>query len=158
MPPGKKYQSVIFLTLCLLMALSLSVEAGNTVRGNRHKVRPAQDADIVITKTFELTDADKDGKITSVEFIQHVKVYSFRQLDQNKDNAITLDEWNVVESGPEGQELFARWDQDLDGKLTLQEFKHTPRGKEVLMRIFRTLDENDDGVLRKDEFDIEEVK
>ena len=158
MSPGKKYRGVILLTLCLCMALSLNAEAGNTVGGKRHKVRPAKDADIVITKTFEQTDVDKDGRITAIEFIEHVKVFSFRQLDQNNNNAITLDEWNAVESGPEGQELFARWDQNLDGKLTLQEFKHTPRGKQVLVNIFRTLDANDDGVLRQDEFDIEEAK
>ena len=119
---------------------------------SRHKVRPAKDADMVIANTFELADLDKDGRITMLEFIDHVKIFSFNRLDANLDQVISVEEWIAVESGPEGQALFARWDQNLDGRLTLEEFKQAPRGRESIVHIFRTLDLNEDGVLTLTEF------
>jgi Ca2+-binding EF-hand superfamily protein len=146
---------IIGIMVCLCVVASASVEA-QTLQKKRHKVRAPKDADIIIGNTFALVDQDHDGKITKVEFFNHIEVFSFRHLDANGDDSISREEWDAVEIGQEGDEMFARIDANKDGKLTLKEFKNAHRRKETIDNVFKTLDTDGDGVLRLSEFDTEE--
>lgn len=152
---GKKKYLVV-ASCCLMLLCAGASSADVRVTETRKKVRAPQEANIVIKNTFDLVDGNNDGKITPTEFVEHVKDFSFQTLDKDKDKLISRGEWNEVESGPEREALFVQCDTNLDGFLTLEEFKDTPSGKETIYNVFRTLDVDGDGVLELEEFDIQE--
>lgn len=118
--------------------------------------RPKRDAEVIVVNTLAFVDQDNDGVVTEVEFFQHVKTHSFRHLDADSDDKVSKAEWLAVETGPEAEELFSRWDKNGDGNLTLKEFKDTPKAKTTLSNLFKTLDADDDGKLSAEELDVEE--
>ncbi|MFT5498561.1 MAG: Ca2+-binding EF-hand superfamily protein [Kiritimatiellia bacterium] len=117
----------------------------------QNKNKPRHDPKIDIITTFELVDMDKDGVIVAEEFFVYVKELSFKQLDTDKNGTISYAEWLVEESGEVGQELFERMDKNKDLKLTRGEFTNTPRMRDVISRLFHTLDRDSDKQLKKDE-------
>jgi Ca2+-binding EF-hand superfamily protein len=140
--------TVIFMGL--LLGISAAVPEVNA-ETNKPAKKSKKDTTATIVETFELIDVDADGTIIADEFFVYVKEVSFQQLDANGDGSISLTEWQVEEAGPVGQELFERMDKNTDQKLTVAEFKNTPRMKEVLHNLFKTLDRNGDHKLHKKE-------
>jgi hypothetical protein len=51
---------------------------------------------------------------------------SFKQMDTNKDGAISKEEWTAAGRREQG---FARFDTNSDGKITLEEMKAAPAGR-----------------------------
>ena len=148
---SQRLRAAVFSGVCLCLAGA--VDAPGQGRKQRYKVRPPKDADLVIVDTFALIDANDDGTITHMEFYDHIKIFSFRRLDADGDGKISRKEWNAVETGKEGAEIFARRDTNSDGALSLREFKGTKRSKNVIENLFKTLDTNADNALALDEFD-----
>ena len=134
----------------------LHAPGGEESPRKRFWFRPKKDAEVIVVNTVALVDQNEDGVLTDVEFFQHVKTHSFRRLDADGDGKISRAEWLAVETGPESEALFSRWDKSGDGNLTLQEFKDTPKAKTTLCNLFRTLDVDGDGTLTTEELDIEE--
>jgi len=144
---------VVGVLFCLL---SLCASAQDGAKRKRFWFRPKKDAEVIAVRTLAFVDQDNDGVVTSAEFYQHVKTYSFKRLDANQDGNVSRMEWLAVETGPEAEGLFQRWDKNGDGLMTLKEFKKTPKAEETIVNLFRTLDVNGDGKLEGSELDIEE--
>jgi Ca2+-binding EF-hand superfamily protein len=144
------------LTAIAVICAGTMAQAASPSKGTRVKARPAKDANIVIANTFALADLDSNGEISSVEFVEHVHVFSFKRLDADQNKSVTSEEWAAAETGPESAAMFAQLDKNSDGRVTLKEFKAKPKGHEPIVRIFSTLDTNEDGVLRLQEFDVKE--
>jgi Ca2+-binding EF-hand superfamily protein len=134
--------------------LSLSASAGDGPKRKRFWFRPKKDAAVIVVRTLAFMDQDKDGAVSSAEFYQHVKTYAFKSLDANKDGQISKLEWQAVETGPEAEALFQRWDRNGDGHLTLKEFRNTPKAQETIVNLFKTLDVDGDGELRASELNV----
>ena len=146
------------LMVAALGASVLGLHAGEQEKKPRKRFwfRQKKDAEVIVVNTLAFVDQDSDGVVTEVEFFQHVKTHSFRRLDANADNKVSKGEWLAVETGPEAEELFGRWDKNGDGNLTLKEFKDTPNAKVTLCDLFRTLDVDGDRKLTADELDVED--
>ena len=88
-------------------------------------------------KIFKLVDKDGDGKISIVEFKNNrmmTSEESFQMVDADGNGFLSLAEFTHNSRNPEAAkalaELFQRLDDDLDGKVTLAEFKTPPaKGK-----------------------------
>ncbi|HEY5894867.1 MAG TPA: hypothetical protein VIT91_16725 [Chthoniobacterales bacterium] len=98
-------------------------------------------------KVYAETDLNHDGKVTAAEFVDHILKVSFTRLDADKDGKITPSEWALVEKGSSAKADFAALDIDKDGAVEVTEFVLNPGKREVLGKIFLTVDPNDDGVL-----------
>lgn len=146
------------LVVTALGASILGLHAADEMKKPRKRFwfRQKKDAEVIVVNTLAFVDQDDDGVVTEVEFFEHVKTYSFRRLDANNDNNVSKAEWLAVETGPQAEELFTRWDKNGDGNLTLKEFKDTPKAKATLCNLFKTLDVDRDGKLSADELDVEE--
>ena len=116
--------------------------------------QPKKDAEVIVIRTLEFMDVNDDGIVTAEEFYNHVKTYSFKQLDADGDGRISRIEWLAVEEGAEAEELFQQWDKNRDGSLTLKEFKDTPMARVTLYNLFKTLDANSDGRLEASELEV----
>ncbi|MEI9896454.1 MAG: EF-hand domain-containing protein [Chthoniobacter sp.] len=102
-------------------------------------------------KLYAEIDQNKDGKLTAKEFADHIIGVSFVLFDTNHDHKIDAKEWAAVEKGLEGEKAFAELDIDKNGVLTFKEYSGNPMSREVLIRIFSTIDPNHDGVLTVEE-------
>jgi len=123
--------------------------------GKRFWFRPKKEAEVIVVNTLAFMDRDKNGVVDGSEFYEHVKTYSFRRLDVDGNGEVSKAEWLAVETGPEGEKLFGRWDKNGDGKLTLGEFKDTPEAKTTIGNLFKTLDVDGDGKLSAGELEAE---
>lgn len=104
-----------------------------------------------LQKMFERDDANKDGKLTREE--TRMPSAFFEKADANKDGALTLAELtNARKNAPadkqakHGPGKGARFDQNSDGKVDLQELRAAAQSQ------FAKLDTNKDGSLTSDEF------
>jgi Ca2+-binding EF-hand superfamily protein len=157
----RKYRPAVYavslaVAVGALISAPWSVEA-QRAPGMRHKAGPADEADIVISNTFHLVDRNHDGQITREEFYHHVKDTSFKRLDADNDQRISSAEWAAVETGKDSAALFAVWDVNADGFLSVTEFKETPQARATMSNLFDTLDTNGDGALTLSEFDVKEA-
>jgi len=98
-------------------------------------------------KLFAEIDRNKDGRVTSQEFANHIIGISFVLFDANQDNRIDAQEWAKTEKGAAGKKSFAALDKNKDGSIDFKEYSGDQVAREVLVKIFLTIDPNDDGVL-----------
>ncbi|MDP8218261.1 MAG: hypothetical protein P9M03_06005, partial [Candidatus Theseobacter exili] len=70
-------------------------------------------------------DANGDGKIVKVEYIDGMKRTTFEKLDKNSDKEITWDEWTQMDNSPDAQKNFQSMDLDNDQKVTYSEFSNS---------------------------------
>lgn len=120
------------------------------------------------TARFNDADRDADGFLTYAEFIPLIPGKRplievrrrFLQADVDKDSLVSLNEWLDLKMGnladtPMKKSKFALADLDGDGLLTPEEFTTTyPRKTPAatILRKFNKEDENDDGLLSRDEW------
>lgn len=144
----------VMAILIVFFSFAQAVDSQGKKSHERFWFQSKKDAEVIVIRTLEFMDVNKDGVVTAEEFYEHVKTYSFKQLDANDDGKVSRDEWLAVEDGPEAEKLFMRWDKNGDGLLTLKEFKNTPKAKVTIYNLFGTLDVNGDGRLEASELEI----
>jgi Ca2+-binding EF-hand superfamily protein len=89
-------------------------------------------------------DTDKDGKISKAEFDAEGSKL-FAKLDENSDGKITESEMPQRHWARFGGKMFDRMDADQDGKVTKAEFEAAGQ------KLFQRMDKNGDGIIEKDE-------
>ena len=104
--------------------------------------------------SFEVLDADKDGKVTQAEMDAH-KTAEFNKADSNGDGLLSADEMLARANskmadrmGDRLKQMIARIDTDKDGMLSQAEMQGMPRGKGM----FAQLDTDGDGAISAEEF------
>lgn len=154
-----KIVSPFILFACLLTTFEAS---GQDDRDKKRK-KPERGGGREATKFLKELDTNGDGSLSWTEFSsgerakrldQEVRRKIFDRLDKNGDGLIGLAE---LAPGPRRRDhpMLRRADTDQDGRISKKEFlANPPFGKadpERLERIFKRLDQNDDGFLdRKD--------
>jgi Ca2+-binding EF-hand superfamily protein len=93
---------------------------------------------------LERVDTDKDGKISKAEFDAEGSKL-FAKLDENGDGKIAQNELPQRHWARFGGEMFDRMDVDHDGKVTKAEFQAAGE------KMFQRMDKNSDGIIEKDE-------
>jgi Ca2+-binding EF-hand superfamily protein len=99
---------------------------------------------------FAERDENKDGKLSRDE-VPGMSPERFQKIDANRDGALTRDEFLAAKArrgqdhGERGARMFARVDQDGDGKVTRAE------ASAVVKTLFDKKDANHDGALTRDE-------
>ena len=109
-------------------------------------------------ETFDLTDADKDGFVTWLEWSKirfSDPVAEFRRMDLNLDGQ--LEPAEVLAGTPDwcklsAQVSFPAFDRDRSGKLSLDEFRLTFYANPVANWHGIIADTDDDGLLAREEF------
>lgn len=102
-------------------------------------------------RIYSEADLNKDGRVTSKEFADHIIGVSFVVIDVNQDHRLDAQEWSKTEKGAAGKKSFAALDKNKDGAIDFKEYCNDPAAREILVKIFLTVDPNDDGVLTKQE-------
>ena len=95
-------------------------------------------------RILERVDTDKDGKISKAEFDAE-GAKLFAKLDENGDGKIAQNEMPQRHWAGFGGKMFDRMDADKDGKVTKSEFEAAGE------KFFQKLDKNGDGIIEKDE-------
>jgi Ca2+-binding EF-hand superfamily protein len=95
-------------------------------------------------RILERVDTDKDGKISKPEFDAEGSKL-FAKLDENSDGKIASDEMPQRHWAKFGGHMFDRLDTDHDGKVTKAEFQAAGD------KMFQRMDKNADGIIEKDE-------
>jgi dienelactone hydrolase/Ca2+-binding EF-hand superfamily protein len=113
--------------------LIVSSEFQETRGANSNGAAPSRRAEL-----FARIDKDKDGKLTSDDYVGHFRA-AFERLDADDDGTLDAKEFTNAVAMKFG-------DTDKDGKLTRDEYQA------IFTRQFSNLDENKDGVLTADEF------
>lgn len=93
---------------------------------------------------LERVDTDKDGKISKAEFDAEGSKL-FAKLDENGDGKIAQSEMPQRHWARFGGQMFDRMDADHDGKVTKAEFQAAGE------KMFQRMDKNGDGIIGKDE-------
>jgi len=120
------------------------------------------------TARFHVLDTDADGFLSYEEFIPTRKGKDplintrnrFLNADTDADGKISLDEWLILKSDglpddAKNHRKFDLADMDGNGELTIDEFATTypaKTPKKTILRKFNKEDDNDDGVLTRDEW------
>jgi Ca2+-binding EF-hand superfamily protein len=95
-------------------------------------------------RILERVDADKDGKISKAEFDAEGSKL-FAKLDENGDGKIASNEMPQRHWAKFGGKMFDRIDADKDGNVTKAEFQAAGE------KMFQRMDKNGDGIIEKDE-------
>ncbi len=95
-------------------------------------------------RILERVDTDKDGKISKAEFDAEGSKL-FAKLDENGDGKIAQNEMPQRHWAKFGGQMFDRLDADHDGKVTKAEFQAAGE------KMFQRMDKNGDGTIEKDE-------
>jgi len=93
---------------------------------------------------LERVDTDKDGKISKAEFDAEGSKL-FAKLDENGDGKIASNEMPQRHWARFGGHMFDRMDADHDGQVTKAEFQAAGE------KMFQRMDKNGDGIIEKDE-------
>lgn len=121
--------------------------AGNEGQSKKWKKGQGWEA---FAKTF---DGNSDGKVSKDEML--AKHPGFDLMDSNKDGVAAQDEVKAMPAStkqPNFQSFVAKFDQDKDGKVTMDEFNQG-RGK-----AFDGMDKNSDGFIEQSEFTPDALK
>ncbi len=106
--------------------------------------------------TFEMLDADGDGKVTQAE-IAAFRAGRFAEVDTNGDGVVTLEEFTaqaVARATERAAEMFARLDADGDGALSRDALEaRGALGPVDEGRMFARLDADGDGAVSLEEFE-----
>ncbi len=106
--------------------------------------------------TFEMLDADGDGKVTQAE-IEAFRANRFAEVDADGDGVVTLEEFTaqaVARATERAAEMFGRLDADGDGTLSRDVLEaRGPRGPMDEGRMFARLDADGDGAISLEEFE-----
>jgi Ca2+-binding EF-hand superfamily protein len=103
--------------------------------------QPAAPTSDDVTRAFQETDRNRDGKIDREEFHQRtVEIFYF--LDTNRDGYLVVGEIAVIPV-----ERFRAADRDGDGKLSLQEYLN------ARFKDFEAMDADRDGAVTRDELE-----
>jgi Ca2+-binding EF-hand superfamily protein len=95
-------------------------------------------------RILKRVDSDKDGKISKAEFDAE-GTKLFAKLDENSDGKIASDEMPQRHWARFGGQMFDRIDADKDGKVTKAEFQAAGE------KMFQRMDKNGDGIIEKGE-------
>jgi Ca2+-binding EF-hand superfamily protein len=95
-------------------------------------------------RILKRVDTDKDGKISKAEFDAE-GTKLFAKLDENSDGKIASDEMPQRHWARFGGQMFDRIDADKDGKVTKAEFQAAGE------KMFQRMDKNGDGIIEQDE-------
>ena len=93
---------------------------------------------------LERVDTDKDGKISKAEFDAEGSKL-FAKLDENGDGKIAQNEMPQRHWAKFGGQMFDRMDTNHDGQVTKAEFEAAGD------KMFQRMDKNGDGIIEKDE-------
>lgn len=109
---------------------------------------------------FEGIDADKDGKITAVEF-DAFRAAEFAKADTNTDGQVSADELAAkhiadftARAADMATKMIARMDDNSDGQLSAEEMAQGPRAP----TLFDRADADGDGAISKQEADAMQSK
>ena len=105
--------------------------------------------------SFEVLDADGDGKVTEAE-LEAFRASRFAEIDTDGDGTVTRDEFvarSVAQAEERADRMFERLDADGDGALSRDalEARRGGRGPDPARMISR-LDSDGDGAVSQEEF------
>ena len=134
-------QAAFWMFLCGLLAVpsAISIASPVVLPGRSVARDPAM---------FEEIDADKDGKITEVEFVNYELRRRFAAADVDKDGRLSRDEYVASIKNEVGERnAEAAWKLMNGGKkyITLEDFLRQDRAKKRVSAEFQKLDLNGDG-------------
>lgn len=90
-------------------------------------------------------DTDKDGKLSSDEFVILLGERDLKSRDQDGDGRLSLSEWNGKSKSQYRQSAFEKFNANKDA------YMDVPEIIDVYLWTFSNRDKNDDGILAGDE-------
>ena len=117
---------------------------GDDAAGKADASKPEGKHGDMAGRILKRVDADKDGKISKAEFDAE-GAKLFAKLDENSDGKIAQNEMPQRRWARFGGNMFDRLDADKDGKVTKAEFQAAGD------KMFQRMDKNSDGTIEKSE-------
>jgi hypothetical protein len=128
-------------------AITLAACSGGGITGGGNPFGGASETDVTFVSAANTWDLNKDNVVTCDEWKAYV-TQLLRESDGNGDSALTADEFQKVAKTDRLFDVagFKYFDQNGDGKITLEEFSGKPNPA------FRLLDKNNDCKIESGEF------
>lgn len=117
---------------------------GDQAMGEQGEGKPGGKRGDFSQRILQRVDGDRDGKISKAEFDAE-GTKLFARLDDNGDGKIASDEMPQRHWAKFGGRMFDRMDADGDGKVTKAEFQAAGD------KMFQRMDKNGDGTIEKSE-------
>ncbi len=104
------------------------------------------------TSTFDATDTNSDGRISTPEMQRILTESVFSASDANRDGQVTLAEWRAANPSDDVS-IFNDRDLNRDGVVTLEEFTKHVADNGTFDEIIAQLDPGEDGTVSIADFD-----
>jgi len=110
-----------------------------------------------VHELFKSIDENADGRINQEEFSKDMKEQAFERLDTNKNEMISMEEWEPltdIKNRKKHMELFERMDKDSDKRINFLEFSDYAERHSNIEEAFMGLDKNRNNHLSPDEITV----
>ena len=102
--------------------------------------------------SFQLADADSDGRVSFPEFKDFMLEAIYSEADTNVDMKVTFEEWRALNPDADEKRFYAP-DADNDKVITPAELKAHFERQGTIEDLFEKMDANDDSFLTIEEVD-----